>query len=289
MNLNRIRYMFGESWIMLNRRLGAAVISVFIMGLSLLILVIFLLLTLNIAVMIDRASEELRIFVYLEDGTGRDRSQEIQLSLLGMSGVEEVIFVPKSEALTTFKEALGEDSDLLDALESNPLPDAYRLKMRQDMMRSAELERFSGQIEEWNGVEEVRYGEKWFERGEKFVKGFYVVDLVLGLIIFLSVVFVISNTVRLTILYRRKTIDVVKLVGAPNSYIQMPFIIEGAIQGIVAALLALGLGYIIYYFADRYFPGITFFQLEAALLFVLFCAALGAVVSYMAMRRFMKT
>jgi cell division transport system permease protein len=288
MNLNRIRYMFSESWIMLNRRLGAAVISVFIMGLSLLILVIFLLVTLNVAVMIDKASEELRIFVYLEDGTGRDRSQEIQLSLLGMNGVEEVVFVSKDDALKAFKEAIGEESDLLDALERNPLPDAYRLKLQHDMMRSDELQRLARQIEEWNGIEEVRYGERWFDRGEKIVRGFYVADLVLGLIIFLSVVFVISNTVRLTILYRRKTIEVVKLVGAPNSYIQVPFIIEGAIQGIVAALLALGLGFLIYYFANRYFPGISFFQLEAALLFVLFCSALGAVGSYMAMRRFMK-
>ena len=288
MNLNRIRYMLGESWIMLNRRLGTALISVLIMGLSLLILVIFLLVTLNVAVMIDKASEELRIFVYLEDGTGRERSQEIQLSLLGITGVEEVVFVSKSEALTAFKEALGEESDLLDALGRNPLPDAYRLKMQHDMMNSDDLQRLARQIEEWDGVEDVRYGERWFERGEKLVRGFYIVDLVLGLIIFLSVVFVISNTARLTILYRRKTIDVVKLVGAPNSYIQIPFIIEGATQGIVAALLALGLGFIVHYFANRYFPGISFFQLEAALLFVLFCAALGAVGSYTAMRRFMK-
>jgi cell division transport system permease protein len=280
--------MFGESWIMLKRRMGAAVISVFIMGLSLLILVIFLVVTLNIAVMIDRASEELRVFVYLEDGTSRDRSREIQLALLGTNGVEEVIFVSKTEALETFKEALGEDSDLLDALEHNPLPDAYRLKMKQEMMRSETLRLLARQIEEWDGVEEVRYGERWFERGEKLVSGFYIADLVLGLIIFLSVVFVISNTVRLTILYRRKTVEVVKLVGAPNSFIQVPFIIEGAVQGIAAALLALGLGFCVYFFANRYFPGISFFELKAALLFVIFCAALGAVGSYMAMRRFIK-
>ena len=158
MNLNRIRYMLGESWIMLNRRLGTALISVLIMGLSLLILVIFLLVTLNVAVMIDKASEELRIFVYLEDGTGRERSQEIQLSLLGITGVEEVVFVSKSEALTAFKEALGEESDLLDALGRNPLPDAYRLKMQHDMMNSDDLQRLARQIEEWDGVEEVRYG-----------------------------------------------------------------------------------------------------------------------------------
>jgi cell division transport system permease protein len=288
MNLNMIRYMIDESCIMLNRRKGATALSILIMGLSLLILVIFLLVTLNVAVVIDKASEELRVFVYLEDGTGRDRSREIQLSLLGMDGIEEVVFVSKDEALSTFKAALGDDSDLLEALDHNPLPDAYRLKVQHGMMRSDELQTLARTIEEWDGIEEVRYGERWFERGEKLVRGFYIADLALGLIIFLSVVFVISNTVRLTILYRRKTIDVVKLIGAPNSYIRLPFIIEGAVQGILAALLALGLGGIVYSFADRYFPGISFFQIEAASVFVLFCAALGAVGSYAAMRRFLK-
>lgn len=273
---------------MLKRRKGATVISVLIMGLSLLILVIFLLVTLNIAVMIDRASEELRVYVYLEEGVGRDEAQDIQLRLLGTAGVDEVVFISRDEALAQFREALGEESDLLDALDRNPLPDAYRLKMKHGAMRSEALERLSRDIMEWEGVEEVRYGRRWFERGEKLVRGFYVVDLALGLIIFLSVVFVISNTVRLTLLYRRRTIDIMKLVGAPNSYIQVPIIIEGALQGAVAALLALGLSWIVLFFANRYFPGISFFGVQAAVVFTFFCALLGAVGSYAAMRRFLK-
>ena len=125
---------------MLKRRKGATVISVLIMGLSLLILVIFLLVTLNIAVMIDRASEELRVYVYLEEGVGRDESQDIQLRLLGTAGVDEVVFISRDEALAQFGEALGEESDLLDALDRNPLPDAYRLKMKHGAMRSEALE-----------------------------------------------------------------------------------------------------------------------------------------------------
>ena len=288
MNPNRIRYMLEEVTVMLKRRKGATVISVLIMGLSLLILVIFILVTLNIAVMIDRASEELRAYVYLEEGVGRDESRDIQLRLFGLAGVDEVVFVSRDEALAQFRDALGEESDLLDALDRNPLPDAYRLEMKQGSMRSDVLERFSRDIMEWEGVEEVRYGRRWFERGEKLVHGFYMADLALGLIIFLSVVFVISNTVRLTLLYRRRTIDIMKLVGAPNSYIQVPIIIEGALQGAVAALLALGFSWIVFFFANRYFPGLSFFDVKAAVVFAFFCALLGAGGSYAAMRRFLK-
>ena len=288
MNPNTIRYMLEEATVMLKRQKGATAISVLIMGLSLLILVIFLLVTLNIALMIERASEELRVYVYLEEGVGRDRSREIQLRLLGMAGVDEVVFVSRDEALARFRESLGEESDLLDALDRNPLPDAYRLGMKQSAMRSSVLEQLSREVVEWEGVEEVRYGRRWFERGEKLVHGFYVADLVLGLIIFLSVVFVISNTVRLILLHRRRTIDIMKLVGAPKSYTQVPIVIEGALQGGVAALLALGLAWIVYLVANRYFPGLSFFDVRAAIVFTLFCALLGALGSYAAIWRFQK-
>jgi cell division transport system permease protein len=288
MNANRMRYIIEESMIMMKRRKGSTLISIVIMGLSLLILVIFLLVTLNISIMIGRASEELRVYVYLEEGIGQEDSREIQFNLLELSGVDEVVFVARQEALELFREALGDDSDLLDVLDDNPLPDAYRLKMKLDAMRGEVLERFSREIEEWQGVEEVRYGRRWFERGERLVKGFYLADLALGLIIFLSVIFVISNTVRLTILSRRRTIDIMKLVGAPNSYIQIPIIIEGALQGIVAALLALGLAWVLFSVANRYFPGLTFFGIQAVSIFTGFCAILGALGSYTAMRRFLK-
>ncbi len=160
--------------------------------------------------------------------------------------------------------------------------------MKHGAMRSEVLERLSDEIMEWEGVEEVRYGRRWFERGERLVRGFYAADLVLGIIIFLSVAFVISNTVRLTLLHRRRTIDVMKLVGARNSYIQVPVIIEGALQGAFAALLALGLSWIVFLIANRYFPGLSFFGIRAAVVFTLFCALLGAVGSFAAMRRFLK-
>ena len=288
MNPNQLRYVIDESFTMMNRRRGANILSIVIMGLSLLILVVFLLLTLNVSGIIGKASEELRVYVYLKNGTSKATAQEIQYRLLGMKGVEEVLFVSREEALVSFRQSLGADKDMLGALEGNPLPDAYRVKVKPDYIRTEFLEGMGRDVEKWTGVEEVRYGEKWLERGEKLVKSFYVADLAIGLIIFLSVIFVIANTVRLTVLTRQKTIEVAKLVGATNAYIQIPFLIEGALQGAVASLLAVGLLSAVFAFAKRYLPGMLFLPGDAIAVFVVFCALLGALGSWGAMRRFLK-
>jgi cell division transport system permease protein len=288
MTINEIRYIVGEATLTLWRRKGANMLATVIMGLSLLILVVFILVTLNIARIIDQASEELRFYVYLTDGIAQEVTQGIQVRLLGIEGVEEVAFVSKEEALGSFRETLGEGGDIIDALEDNPLPDAYRVKLKSEFITSGHLERIATNVGTWEGVEEVRYGKRWFERGEQLVRTFYIIDLVLGIIIFLSVVFVISNTVRLTILQKKRTIEVMKLVGATNVYIQIPFVIEGALQGVAATLLAMSLLTVVYVVGKRYLTGLIFFGAEAVVGFVIFCALLGALGSYTAMRRFLK-
>lgn len=280
--------MISEMMINLGRRKGGNTIAVIIMGLSLLILLVFLMVTLNMASMINKTSEEMRLFVYLEEGLEQEATQNIQLKLLGLRGVDEVSFVSKNEALVEFREMLGEESDLLDELLENPLPDAFRVKPKQGYITSEFLASIAAETDKWEGVEEVRYGKKWFERGERIAKGVYIIDLALGLIIFISVIFVIYNTVRLTVLHRRTTIDVMKLVGATNAFIRVPFILEGALQGMMAALIAIGLLTAIYSFSARYLPGLVFMRYSALIGFVVFCAILGAVGSYSAMRRFLK-
>jgi len=273
---------------MLGRRKAAGAIAVVIMGLSLLILVVFLVVTLNIAEQIGRTSEEMRMFVYLEDGLDQTVASDLQYRLLALRGIEEVSFVSRDEALGELKQMLEGQEDLLDELPENPLPDAYRLRLKPENINTAFLEGIAVEVEQWKGVEDVRYGRKWFERGERLVKSFFIIDLALGLIIFLSVIFVIYNTVRLTVLQRRLAIDVMKLIGADNTFIQLPFILEGALHGIAASLLAIALLVAIYGFSSRYLPGLTFMRYDALAAFVVFCAFLGAVGSYSAMRRFLK-
>jgi cell division transport system permease protein len=288
MNFRTAKYMIEEMMTNLGRRKGGNTIAVIIMGLSLLILVVFLVVTLNMASLINKTSEEMRLFVYLDDGLDQEVAQDIQRKLLGFRGIEEVSFISKDEALIDFRETLGEESDLLDDLVENPLPDAFRVKPKQGYITSEFLASIAAATEDWEGVEEVRYGKKWFERGERLAKGIYIIDLAFGLIIFLSVIFVIYNTVRLTVLHRRTTIDVMKLVGATNAFIRIPFILEGALQGVAASLIAIALLTAIYAFSSKYLSGLVFMRYNALIGFVIFCAMLGAVGSYSAMRRFLK-
>ncbi len=288
MNGAQIGYVFDEAATMLRRHTAANVVSVVIMGLSLLILVVFLLITINVQAVIDRAGDEMRVYVYLADGTGAAERNEIQMRLLGLPGVEEVLFVSREEALSSFREMLGNDRDVLDALESNPLPDAFRVKVKAEYIRSDRLEAMARDVEGWSGVEEARYGERWIERGEKLVKGFYAADLFIGLIILLSVVFVIANTVRLTVISRQRTIEVTKLVGGTNAYVRIPFLVEGAVQGAVSAGLAVGLAAVIHAVVRGRLPGLLFLGGDAIAAFVFFCMLLGALVSFGAMRRLLR-
>jgi cell division transport system permease protein len=286
--INAAKYMLGETVRMLKCGKVSNLISVIIMGFSLLVLVIFILVTLNVSMVIEKGMEEMCVYVYLEEGADNKITEEIRTELLGIESVRGVVFVSKEEALEKFREQLGKDSDILEELEANPLPDAFRIQMKPESNTSLAMEKIARTAAEWRGVDDVRYGKKWVERGEKLVKGFYMTDFALGLIVFLSVIFVISNTVRLSILSRRESVEIMKLIGATNMYIQVPFVIEGAIQGIVSSLLAMALLWGACSFAGRYLPGLGFFRFEGVVGFVVLCAFLGSIGSFVAIRKFLK-
>ena len=286
--INEVKYILGESVRMLNYRKISNLISVIIMGFSLLVLITFIFVALNVSMVIEKGMEEMCVYVYLQDGVSYKTTEELRTKLLGFENVRSVIFIPKKEALGKFRERLGKSSEILEELGANPLPDAFRVKMKPERTSSVFMEKIAGEAMLWNGVDDVRYGKKWVEKGEKLIKGFYMIGLGLGLIVFISVIFVISNTVRLSILSRRDSVEIMKLVGATNSYIEVPFVIEGAVQGVVSSLFAMALLWTMCNFAERYMPGLGFFRLEGVAGFVVLCAFLGSIGSSIAIRKFLK-
>jgi cell division transport system permease protein len=111
---------------------------------------------------------------------------------------------------------------------------------------------------------------------------------VVGFIVILSALFIISNAVRLTVISRRKTIEILKLVGATNSYIVAPFIIEGAFQAGVAAFLSLGLLWGVAVLSRRVIPDLNFFSSEKSAVYLLTCVVIGSIGSFLALRRMLK-
>lgn len=286
--LRRWLYIFDEAFRTVRRHKGLTSISVIIMSLSLLMLAVFLLATDNVLKLVGQAQDEMKMYVYLEDRLSASEVERLHAQILSQDEVSSVMFVSREEALADFREQLGADADMLSALRTNPLPNSFWLTPKAEYKNRDAMVTLAGRVAELNGVEEVRYGREFLDKFASILTGIYTVDIVVGFIVILSAVFIIANAVRLTVISRRKTIEILKLVGATNPFIIAPFIIEGAFQGGVAAVLSLLLLRIVTEISSNIIPDITFFSMEKSLVFMATCVVIGAIGSFMALRRYLE-
>ena len=288
MKIHQASYLIGESFKTLSRHKGIMSLSVIIMSLTLLVLAVFLLVTDNVLAVLDKTRDELKIYVYLEEGLTTNDLEQTYKQLLSMVSVKSIVFVSKSEAMAEFEREFGEDQFILESLETNPLPASFKVELRGEHKNKDRTHEFAEKAAALNGVEEVNYGREFLDRFSLIARVFLYVDVVLGFIVIVSSVFIISNTVRLTILSRQKSIEILKLVGATNRFITTPFIIEGAVQGGLASLVSLAMLSGIYLVTAKALPDVAFLEAGKVSLYVLTCVLLGSIGSYTALRRFLK-
>lgn len=286
--VRRWLYIFDEAFRTVRRHKGLTSISIIIMSLSLLMLAVFLLATDNVLKLVGQAQDEMKMYVYLEDSLGPEGLERLHGQILAQDEVSSVTFVSREEAMADFREQLGPDADMLSALRTNPLPNSFWVTPKAEFRNRDAMVTLAGRVEQMDGVEEVRYGREFLDKFASILTGIYTVDIVVGFIVILSAVFIIANAVRLTVISRRKTIEILKLVGATNPFIIAPFIIEGAFQGGVAAALSLFLLRLVTEISSNIIPDITFFSLEKSLVFAATCVVIGAIGSFMALRRYLE-
>jgi len=214
--------------------------------------------------------------------------RDLQRRLLEHPGVDSVSYMSKEEALEEFKQQLGSDVDLLEVLEENPLPASLRLRLQEDARTSEKLELLAAWIREMPSVEEVRYGDLWVQRLERYVQVFLLLDLIVGIVVAISALFVISNTVRLTVLARQRTIEIMRLVGATDWFIRTPFVVEGALQGAMAGAIAMSVLWTVHHYATQFVGPLIFYDGPQVAGFVALCAIVSAMGSLTSLRRFLR-
>lgn len=288
MNWNQATYLMREAFRTMNRQRAVTIVSVAIMSLSLLILAVFLMITDNMMLLMDRSKDEMKLYVYLDDGLTNEQMNAAYNGIIRMEAVDELVFISKDEAFAEFRAQLGEESELLEALETNPLPASFRVSVKDVYKETATLETLASTIGRLDGVAEVNYGKEFIERFSSITHAVLYVDMVVGLIVILSSLFIIANTVHLAVVSRKETIEILKLVGATNRFITTPFFIEGAFQGGIAALISLAALSAIFAAGRNAVPGLVFFSPDKAVIFVLVCIAMGALGSLAALRRYLR-
>ena len=191
----------------------------------------------------DRWKKGIRIMVYLVPGTTDDQCQETKERLMAVSGVRQIRFVSKQQALELLKGKMVRQRSLLENLRENPLPDAFEVSLAMETYAPERVEFLSRRIESLASVSEVEYGRQWIERFGSFFNLFKLAGYSMGAMFFMATMFITANTIRLMLYARREEIQIMRLVGATDSFIRNPFFLEGMIYGLFGSVIGLGLLY----------------------------------------------
>jgi len=206
----------------------------------------FLLLSVNINNWLSDWGEALSMSVYIDDGLDEVAKDKIESALKSLEGAEIKRFISKEQALNSLKSSLGDQVGLLEGLKTNPLPASYEILFHEKEGDKVDPEKIKSDLEKIDGVNEVQYSEQWMERFKGVMNVFRMFGLVIGGFLCLAVLFITTNTIKLTIYSRRDEIEIYKLVGATDWFVKLPYLIEGAIEGLLGGVLSFIILLVIY-------------------------------------------
>ena len=220
-----LSYFWGETFRSLFRNRFMAIASVLTVTLSMFILGVFLSAVLNINHMASYLENQVEMTVYLKDGLTTDQVMGIGKYLKAQPGMKEIKFTNKDQAMKDFRERMGDQQGLLDAINGNPLPASYQMSFQtpEQLKTAAEV------VAKYQGVETVQYGKDIIEQLYKVAQVIRLSGIVLIIFLAGAELFIISNTIRLTVFARRREIQIMKYVGASNGFIRWPFLFEGMV------------------------------------------------------------
>ncbi len=231
-----VSYTLKESFAGFRRNRSASLITVFTVSISLLLLGVFAIITMNFAGFVDQIRSRVDVEIFLSSDIN-DRQQEEMTDILShIPGVDEVSFIGKEEAAEIFARDFGESFD--DILENNPLPQSFRLTIREGYNNADSVQLIADRVERMQLVESVHYRKQLLQLIDRRARAFSYATLFIGIVLALSAVILVANTIRLTIYAKRHIIRTMKLVGATPMFIRMPFLIEGVAHGLVGGIIA---------------------------------------------------
>ena len=239
MNWSSFKYLAHQGLHSMVKNRLMSVASIGVLTVCLLITGVAGLFTLNVGSLMDYLGSQNETVVYLKEDLTEEGLAAVDSALRSISGLREVTYVSKEEALERMKESMGDSAYLFDVFEGseNPFLANYRVVL-DDV---SDLPEIQPQLEAIEGVESVGAPMQLSQMFTSVHQGVSAVCVVLVAVLgFVSVV-VISNTIRLTVFARRKEINIMKYVGATNGFIRLPFFVEGITVGLIAGLISTAL------------------------------------------------
>ncbi|MBE8955640.1 MAG: ABC transporter permease [Quinella sp. 2Q5] len=294
MKIQTIEYFFREVLLSMIRNRWMTFASIGTVAVSLFVLGVFFTLVVNMNKLASSLESQVQISVYIDDDLTDAERADIERMTRGLKSVAKVEYVPREEALKILRERLGDNQKILDALgESNPLPNSFLVTVNS----ADDVTKTAAAIADLYGVEEVKYGQDVAANLFEMTHLLRLFGLILMALLLGATVFIISNTIRLTVFARRKEIAIMKYVGATDWFIRWPFILEGVALGIIGGgVSAWALRSFYAAMVNKVYESLAFFPLVEQYPFMSYvtaglCAAgvvIGILGSTVSLKRFME-
>jgi len=237
--LHRARYFCSDAWDEWRHSVGVNLMALLTLVSALFVAGLVLLIVTNIERGVQTLRDDVKIQIYLQD----DRAEEVRHALAerlrANPQVDRVEYVDKAEALRRYRDWAADLAELVNELEANPLPASLEVFLAPGAGAAETAATIAVRLNNQDGVEEVRFNQDWLGRLEAMLVLSRVGGAAVIALVFLAVVFVMGSVLRLAVFARRDEIQIMQLVGATPGFIRGPYLVAGALQGLIASLLAL--------------------------------------------------
>ncbi len=248
--IEKLRYFFRLAGDNLWRFRGRNAFSVTIICLSFLTIGLFISFSNNINYNIRKLSDNMLLVFFLDNKADEAQVKSLTAEISGSPLVKDVRYVGAAEALERFKKNFPDLRDLVESLKDNPFPASIEARVVGRATGSADAARFIETIKKRPAVTDTQYNQEWVERLKAISRVASALGFFFGGILILASFFIVSNVIKLNVFARKNEVEILRLVGATNLFIRVPFWIEGIALGLAGGLLSLGLLFIL----TRVFP-----------------------------------
>jgi cell division transport system permease protein len=237
--LGRFRYYFGRAFANMKQNVFLSLVTTGTITLALLIVSLLLLVFVNIEGVAEGWSSRVQVTAYFQQELAPADAARLKSSIEALPGTASVKYVSRDEALVRFRERLKGQESLLEGVTPDVLPASLEIALKKASRTTEGTEAYVQALKRLPGITEVQFGEEWVRRFNSFLMFLRLLGAVLGVFLLLTVTFIVSNTIKLTIFARKDELELLSLVGATRFFIKAPFLIEGVVQGTVGALVSM--------------------------------------------------
>ncbi len=290
-----LRFFISDAIAAIRGNLATTILTSVTLAFSLAICCFFFIVFINLGSFFSSWGNDAYAIAYIDDSNSTSDIKGLQKQLLRIKGVKGASYVSKAAAMHELKEGLKGHSGVLEGMDKGILPASFAISLRGRSMEPDEILKVIKRIKSLPWVEELQYSQEWARKFYGIFRFFELTALIIGAVLGAAAVFVITNTIRLTVYARREEIEVLRLVGASDTFISLPFLIEGLIEGamggVLASILVFAVLLLLRYNVPDYLAFILDIPVSVLVIFVLTTligTLIGAVGSIISTGRFLK-